>query len=208
MLLNLKDLSKQYNLQINSVLHVGAHKCEELSIYNNLNIKNQNIIWIDAILELVDSMKKKDSSIRIYNYLVTDLDDAEYDFNIASNGESSSIYEFGTHQHNYPQIKYIEKRTVKSKRLDTIFKLENIDLKIDFLNLDIQGAELLALKSLGNILNDIKYIYTEVNTEHVYKNCALITEIDQYLKQFGFERTKTHIVNNKVCWGDALYIRK
>jgi hypothetical protein len=50
-------------------------------------------------------------------------------------------------------------------------------------------------------------IYTEVNTEHVYKDCALIGDIDEYLGRFGFTRVETNMYLN--CgWGDAFYIRK
>ena len=77
---------------------------------------------------------------------------------------------------------------------------------INFLNLDIQGAELLALKGMAKYLKHIKYIYTEVNTEKVYKDCALITEIDDFLKLHGFSR-KCEAIYRQFGWGDALYIR-
>ena len=76
--------------------------------------------------------------------------------------------------------------------------------KYNFLNLDIQGAELLALKGFGDLLVGIDYIYTEVNETDIYKDCALIGEIDQYLSDF--ERVETAMTEFK--WGDALYRRK
>ena len=77
---------------------------------------------------------------------------------------------------------------------------------INFLNLDIQGAELLALNSVEKYLKHIKYIYTEVNTEKVYKDCALLNEIDEFLKTHGFTR-KCEAIYRQYGWGDALYIR-
>ena len=77
---------------------------------------------------------------------------------------------------------------------------------VNFLNLDIQGAELLALKSMEKYLKNVKYIYTEVNTEKVYKDCALMNEIDDYLQQFGFTRA-VHKLFGNCGWGDALYIK-
>ena len=35
-----------------------------------------------------------------------------------------------------------------------------------------------------NLLNNIKFIYTEINTNYLYKDCALVSEIDEYLKNF------------------------
>ncbi len=40
------------------------------------------------------------------------------------------------------------------------------DIHFNFLNLDIQGAELKALKSMGDYLNNVDYIYTEVNSDY------------------------------------------
>ena len=58
-------------------------------------------------------------------------------------------------------------------------------------------------KYLGNV----KYIYTEVNTEEVYKECDTIDAIDNYLRQFGFERCDVRIYQ-QFGWGDAFYIKK
>ena len=75
------------------------------------------------------------------------------------------------------------------------------------MNLDIQGAELLALQGIGEELTNLKAIFTEINTDYVYQECALITEIDQYLSNFGFERVET-VMWSDHPWGDALYLKK
>ena len=96
---------------------------------------------------------------------------------------------------------------VKSKRIDTLIKENSINIKDhDFVNIDIQGAELLALKGFGEYLQSVKYIYTEVNTNFLYKNCCLINEIDEFLSQFNFQRKETLLTQYE--WGDALYIKE
>lgn len=47
-------------------------------------------------------------------------------------------------------------------------------------------------------------IYTEVNTKYLYKNCALINEIDEFLESKNFKRIITKMTNNG--WGDAIYV--
>jgi hypothetical protein len=79
-------------------------------------------------------------------------------------------------------------------------------LKHNFLNLDIQGAELKALKGMETYLGDVEYIYTEVNCDSVYLNCAQVTELDEYLAKWGFTRVETSWCEN-YKWGDALYIK-
>ena len=55
-------------------------------------------------------------------------------------------------------------------------------------------------------LDKVDYLYTEVNSDYVYKDCALITELDDYLKQFNLVRVETSWTHCK--WGDAFYIKQ
>ena len=95
---------------------------------------------------------------------------------------------------------------MKTKKLDSIFKLNEIKFEdYDFINIDIQGAELLALKGFEEGLKHIKYVYTEVNTGEVYKNCAKLDELDAFLLDRNFERKE---INMTRCeWGDAFYVK-
>lgn len=90
--------------------------------------------------------------------------------------------------------------------MDTFIKDNNIDIsKYNFLNLDIQGAELMALKGFGDLLHKIDYIYSEVNQEELYKDCALIQDLDNYLSKYRFKRVISTMT--QFGWGDAFYIK-
>ena len=128
----------------------------------------------------------------------------ELDFYLASNGESSSLLEFGSHATSYPQIIFESTIKVRTKRLDEIVPNGQF---ADFLNVDVQGVELQALQGLGARLSEFKWVYTEVNKNEVYKECTKIVEIDEYLRNFGFARISTRWVFGK-GWGDALYIKR
>ena len=84
--------------------------------------------------------------------------------------------------------------------------LPNYDIEYNFLNFDIQGAELKALKGMENYLSQVDYLYSEVNSDYVYKDCVLINELDDYLNKFGLIRVETYWTPCK--WGDAFYIKK
>ena len=62
------------------------------------------------------------------------------------------------------------------------------------------------VNNVRKYIDNIDYIYTEVNTEKVYKNCALMSEIDDFLKEKGFER-KCEAIYKQYGWGDAFYMR-
>ena len=208
MLISLEYMCQKYNFKPKGVLHVGAHLGEEAVDYKKMGI--EKVVWVegneDLIPQLTNNLSTYDNQI-ILNYLVSNVDDEEYDFKISNNGQSSSILEMDKHLHYYPQINFVETKKIKSKRIDSIIKEHDIKIEdYDFLNLDIQGAELLALEGMGETLKPFKYIYTEVNTGELYKGCAKITEIDSFLEGYGFERVETKITPKE--WGDALYIKK
>jgi|TARA_B110000483_G_C17987464_1_gene462180 FkbM family methyltransferase len=193
-------------MNIHGILHIGAHNCEELKDYNDYGLRNDKIIWVEANPTLVENNLKIDKTRIIKNFICCDTDIGTSKLNITNNGQSSSIFELELHKKYHPSIQYISNVEVNNRRIDTMYKLDNIlDNFANFLNIDIQGAELLALKGMGNLLNNFDYLYLEVNNNYLYKNCALVGEIDEYLKSFNFKRVETSWTNYE--WGDALYIK-
>jgi FkbM family methyltransferase len=209
MLIDLFTLMQKYNLRINGILHVGASVCEELDIYKKCGLNSDNIYWIEGNEDNIDTVKKTlENNIKIFNYLIDENDDVEVDFNISNALMSSSLLEFGSHLQHHKDIHMTSKRRKKTTRLDSFINKNNIPIEdLNFLNIDIQGTELRALKSLGKYIENIDFIMTEINTEYVYKNCTLISELDTFLNFNNFIRVETKIFSN--CgWGDAFYIKK
>lgn len=217
------NIIRKYNIPITGVIHVGAHKFEELPCYNYANITNDKIIWIEANKKLIDNCTNK--SIMVKNYCVSDKDNEEIEFNISNATGSSSILELELHKKHYPGIIFTDKVKMKTKTIKTIYKDEKIPNNFaNFLHLDIQGVELKALKGCGDLLNVYDYINTEVNLLPMYKDCALLYEIDEYLLKYNFIRIETEFgpgprktIDAKWpgkrdytidAWGDALYIKK
>lgn len=90
-------------------------------------------------------------------------------------------------------------------RLDTIMKIHNIS-KVDLIWMDLQGAELLALKGLGDFLRNVKYIHTEVSHKAIYTGQVLYNELNNFVVSNGFE-LKNRLNFN--CWQeDAVYFKK
>jgi len=207
MLIPLKILVPHFKLNLRGVLHIGAHECEEQTAYLQQGIKNENIYWLEAMDNKVTEMKKKMPHVQIYHCVVNDEDDKELEFKITNNGQSSSLLDLGSHLKHHPHVHVVGTKKYKTTRLDTFIKENNIPIKnLNFLNLDIQGMELKAMKSMGDHISKFDFIYTEVNTEYVYKNCALLKEIDEYLSKYGFKRVAIKMCGN-YGWGDAFYIR-
>lgn len=205
MYINFTDIVNKWG-KPKGVIHIGAHLLEEREEY----IKNgfTNTIWVEANPRIYQEILKQTLYVdeMVLNHCISDKDDEKYTFHITNNGQSSSILELDVHLHHHPHIQVVDHIEVYSKRMDSIINHYGIDIyKYDFLNLDIQGAELLALKSFGNLISNFNFIYTEVNTNSLYKDCALMSDIDIYLSQYGFSRVET--VMTEAEWGDALYVK-
>lgn len=202
MLIPFSDLVRKHALKVRGILHVGAHLCEEQQAYEAHGIRET--IWLEANENLVKI--QKDQGKNIYHILASDKDGLEVDFNLSNNGQSSSMLEFGVHQKYHPDVKFLGKIRMKTKRIDTLAKEQKWDMsKHNFLNVDVQGADLLAIKGMGSLLSGFDYVYVEVNTEQVYKGCAELPEMDGYLASQGFTRKELAMTDAK--WGDAFYIR-
>lgn len=207
MLIPFNTICKKYDLKIRGILHLGAHLLEEKEDYDNHNISK--VVWIEGNTDIAEKAKlKSDGNIhKVYNYLISDKDDEEVEFNIANNGQSSSILKLGKHSMYHPDVVYTNTIKGKTKTLKTIIKDNTLDINdYNFLNIDLQGVELKAIKGLGEYLHYIDYIYTEVNSGNVYEGNDLIVDIDSYLNEYGFERVETQFTGAE--WGDAFYIKR
>lgn len=194
------------NIKVSGVLHIGAHTCEELPLYNQLGVSSQNVIWVDAIN--LNVMRARDRGIpNVYNAVITDKDDDTVLFNVSNNVQSSSVYEFGTHSEEHPSVVYIDSVEMTTTTVDTFLNsLGNDCSHLNFWNIDIQGAELLALKGASKYLKQVDVLFLEVNTEELYKGCALVSELDEFLAQHNFRRIITEMTRHG--WGDALYVKE
>lgn len=206
MLIKLEELFKKYKLNIRGILHIGAHLCEEREDYLRHGLSDDKVIWVEGNYNLIHQIKKKFPNVIIWNNIISDKDNEFVTLHLANNGQSSSILELGTHKQHYNHIKYVEDIHGVTKTINTLYVEHGISPNFaNFLNIDLQGAELLALKGMKHLLKNFDYLYLEVNTEELYENCNLIGEIDEYVKQFNFKRVET--VMTRENWGDAFYIK-
>ena len=204
MYITVSELSKYWNIAPTGVLHVGAHLGEEASDYEKFGWAP--VIWVEAQPSLVKVLNSKldPSKHKVIEAAILEEDGVPLKLHIASNSQSTSLLNFGSHADSYPDITFVSEIDVSTKRLDSIIKPDEMP---NFINLDLQGVELSAIKSLGKLLLSVDYIYTEVNKEEVYEGCTLVTDLDEFLFSNGFTRVSTRWYL-KEGWGDALYIRK
>src|SRR5687768_12386633 len=181
MLIPIQYLIQKYNMNVSGIIHVGANYGQEIRDYDNAGIRN--IIWVEAIPEVYEvlctNMQPYPFS-KCFQACISNQDDQPVNFNITSNeGQSSSILNLKEHSQFYPNVVVTKQQQLRTITLDTMLCRAGIEISgnYNFLNMDIQGAELLALQGIQNKLHEFKYIYLEVNRRQLYEGCALESEI-------------------------------
>lgn len=199
------DFLQQRKINVGGVLHIGAHMAEEESEYLKLVSGKDKIIWVEANPELAEKLCSDPERI-VKSALITDKDNDVRDFIITSFSQSNSVLELAEHKKLFPWVHEIGRRKMLTSTIDSMFLQDVIKKGINMLTMDIQGAELLALKGADKCLHYFDIIYTEINITQVYKNCVLIGELDSFLADYGFYRAETLLVDNS--WGDSIYLKK
>lgn len=208
MLINFELLKSWVNItKSKGIFHIGANTCQELDLYENtFGIPASQIVWIEAIPWIVDSMKKKG----IQNIYQTVFDEipGEVLFNVTNNnGESSSILDLKTHLVQHPHVQVSQKLLLKTETFEHFVNSNSLPSGcLDFLVMDIQGAELQVLRGSPEILKDVKMICTEVNVDELYEGAGLFHDLTAFLEEHDFTYISSYITGNG--WGDALYVKK
>lgn len=212
MLISFDYLFEKYSIKTKTVLHLGANTGQEAAAYSVHGV--ETVIWVEALPAVHAKLAKHVAqfpSVQIaLQACLSDVDGQDVTFNVASNdAQSSSFLEFGTHSKEHPTVRFVDRLQMKTKRLDTLLAEHGLDLPWpggSFLNIDLQGAELLALKGMGDLLHRFQYAYVEVNEKELYKGCPLTKDIDAYLARFGFVGVETKMTGSG--WGDKFYIKQ
>lgn len=208
MLIPFPYLFEKYHIKSEGVLHLGAHLGQEAEAYRQCGVKR--VIWIEALPSIYHRLVNKMAMFPGSTCLracLSDKDGETVNFYMSSNeGQSSSFLKFGTHTLEHPTVTVVRTTKMVTSRVDTL--LRQSQLKIGsgwFLNADLQGAELLALKGMGDLLWKFDHAYIEVNEEELYLGCPLVKEIDDYLLQYGLAGVETKMTD--AGWGDKYYKR-
>ncbi len=207
-MLDLGVLLPKFSVVPRGVIHIGAHEGREAAKYTHMGIKRA--LFIEANPEvyrrLEGSLSDYPGSTAIH-CAVGDTNGTAT-LHVTSMDQSSSILPLMRHRDIYPDIVESAIVTVPMRTIDSLLVEHKVDDHVfNVMNIDIQGAELLALRGSEQTLRYIDAINTEVNYDELYEGCARIEEIDSFLADRGFTRVATTTPFHP-SWGDALYVRK
>jgi FkbM family methyltransferase len=207
-LIELDGLRARQNFRIKGVLHVGAHLGEEHEAYLAHN-KGQTW-WVEGNPDLMDSLVANVSDgsnhrSHFINTLVGAEPERNVTLHVANNGMSSSVLELGTHRQAHPEVKYVGDVTADMTTIDRL--VNKYSIRANFLNLDIQGYEMEALRGAERFLaRQVQILYCEVNQDELYQGCTLLPEMWAWLQQRGFQLRELAMARG-TGWGDAVFVK-
>jgi FkbM family methyltransferase len=163
------------------VFDCGANLGNVARIYRE-TFPNATIYCFEASPNVYrDLLARNLPNVKAFNLAVSDKAGAEtfYEYNLAGYNSFSKCTE--------SFVTLTGEQTVKTDTLDNFCTRHGIG-EIDILKMDIQGAELKALRGCARMLgsSSIKLIYSEVLFRKTYEQQAYFHEIAEILACFGF----------------------
>jgi FkbM family methyltransferase len=199
------NLVSEFKIGRQVVLHVGGNEGQEIPVYDFLKIKK--VIWVEGWPPFADRLAEKihnKENHKLIQSMISDNSNELVDFHIASNGGSSTTLKVTEiWKKNFSTITMNQRiHKIKCERLDHILANNNFDEDIDLMVMDIEGAELKALISLGDYIERVKNALIEVSFRKNFVDGPLLVDIDKFMIHHQFIRV---YIKMGTVSGDALY---
>jgi len=210
-------LLKKNKIEKRGIIHIGAHEGQEVESYLSLGFKK--IMLIEANPDLAENLKNNFKSFKEVTVINNAISDSEgtVDFHIhtsrTGSTEPSSLLKMKEFKNIVPSLNTIKTIKVSAISLGKLFEWNYLIQDYNFLNVDVQGAELQVFKGASSILNFFDVIISEVNLIELYEGAPLEHEIVQFLDSFSFVKKKCvyHELykgeNRFKAWGECIFVK-
>ena len=178
------------------ICDIGASPIDKTKFIDELfNETFSQIIGFEPNKKEYDKLKTKDPNKKFYNYAIGDGEDKI--LNICKAPGMSSFLK--------PNLNYLKKfhgfeewaQIISEEKVNTK-KLNEIDEKIDFLKIDVQGYEYEVLINGLEKLNNVKVIQIETSPFPLYQGEKNSSEIMRLLENSGFMLHMFNKINTRI----------
>lgn len=170
----------------------------QLDKYNSKNVQVLQVALADKIGEadFFVSSGQKDKTVS----------KEDWDF---GNKSSSLLPPHANNKEFFPWLEFPEKIKVLVDTLEN-FCAQNGVQEIDFVHLDVQGAELKVLYGGGDLINKINAIWMEVENTPLYEGQPLKPDVENFMQVHGFVKMKDTVSNlaSDQLYVNSAYLRK
>ena len=223
-------LLKQSNISLNfKIIEVGALKIQDQDepFYELLDyFPSTKIIGFEIEKEICEKMNSQaKEGVKYYSHALG-KDNEQRKFYITQNPMCSSLYKPNEELiklYNNFEVAYLKKETeIETISLDYFVEKHEVG-DVDFIKIDVQGAELDVFKGGSKTLKNVLKIVCEVEFIQHYENQPLFGEVSDYLSQYNLmfnkflglsgRALKPIMLNNNPnlpsqhIWSDAVFVR-
>lgn len=186
---------EQYARRARGLLHLGAHLGQEAAGYQRFG---KPVVWVEGIPSVYEELTRRLQDFpqqRALCALLDEVDGRQRRLHVSNNasGASSSLFDFGPYgrgpQSLWPalQLDMVATLTLCTISVDTLLQANDIDPRAhDLWVVDLQGAELLALKGAPRALDHCRAMLVEISEVAVYDGGVQWNELRDWLQARGF----------------------
>jgi FkbM family methyltransferase len=187
---NEREFLDGYLRNVTGLIHVGANLGQERRYYWLIGL---DVVWVEPIREIFEKLVDNLAGYprqRAVNALLSSRSGESIEFQIANNnGASSSILDLQDHAVIFPDVSYVERRTLVSKTLKDLVEEEGVSPDhYQALTLDVEGAEQLILEGAGDLLSRFEYVKCEVADFPARAGTPTVADLDRILTAAGFSQ--------------------
>ena len=201
------------------VVHVGAHAGEEVDAYRRHGARRIFLVEANpASCKALTEAFSADADIEVIHAAVTDHDGTDHlllHTNARGETESASLLQLKRLGELVSTLHTEGAVEVPATMLDRLLEEARVDLaEIGLLALDVQGAELSALRGAPRTLGKVDAVLTEVALAELYEGAAGENEVTSLLANAGFSEVagldyELYEGDRRFrAWGDRLFVRK
>lgn len=216
-----KELKKLFNRISNLIIFdIGACEGEESVRYSrlfpdskiyafeplpaNIQLIENNVAKYDlqnvSIQKTAVSCKDGFDHFYVSSGKPENIAESDWDFG----NKSSSLLEPSNYLLESSFLTFKDKIQVETITLKSFCKKHHIT-SIDFIHMDVQGAELMVLQGAKELISSVKVIWLEVSTIDFYNNQPVVQDIKEFMNKNGFILLKNELHDKQ---GDQLYISR
>ena len=201
--------------KINYIFDIGANEGQFTKDIRFYGYKNEIISFEPLKLEFekLKSNSQNDDNWSVYKRCAIGNKNNEIEINVSENSVSSSVLQINKeHCDVSPDSRFIDKQTVKQKKLDDIYEELNKREKNCFLKIDVQVYEEQVLEGAKNVISEFKGLLVEVSLTDLYEGQTSWIEMIDKIQSLGFkiwsiDRGFTNKKNGKTLQVDLVFFR-
>ncbi|MGC9527237.1 MAG: FkbM family methyltransferase, partial [Limnospira sp.] len=187
MKLKLQQIFESHKITPRGIVYVGAGDGRSLKRF--ANFEAAKILLIEANPETCERLTitlGDQQNIQIVPMAIA-TENGSATLHITNIESHSSTLNFTGYKTLYPNLIETHKITIEKRNLDTLLSELNLSPEdFNILFLDIQGAELNALKGASQLLDHIDAIYTTTSEEQLFQKGATLEQVNAFLNEHYF----------------------